>query len=386
MSAAVKVVKAVRNVDTARAVTVVKAVRQVDSARAVETVRTVAAISREGPLLPNPVQVVSAASFPLRGFKFVVSTPSLYCTVFVAVILSLIFTIAIVTATFTILLPLQARAIAKAADHRTVPSTRPPRIEVWVWAVCVVICLLEIAVFLAATTIVALPLFLDSIFDKVLKMKGLKTIQPDNPALQPRTIGFIASRNAAVAGRLLWRKWRKTFLFSGVQLLALVASLPLNLVPGVGSAAWVAANGLLLGWDSHLHYLVDYRGMSLKESKDHVWRNKYAYTTFGAAAFSLSIVPLVNVVFAISNTVGAALWCVEIEKQRGNYRVNISETTTLLEGVVAEPNGGGVEEDDLTAVSGAGEASAASTANSSPKFSRPSVPPLAATLKRLKGR
>lgn len=60
------------------------------------------------------------------------------------------------------------------------------------------------------------------------------------------------------------------------------------------------------------------RGMSLRQTKDHVWKNKLEYAAFGATAFILSVIPLANMVFAVCNTVGAALWAVEIEKQRGN--------------------------------------------------------------------
>ncbi|KAG5459900.1 MAG: hypothetical protein BJ554DRAFT_8122 [Olpidium bornovanus] len=191
---------------------------------------------------------------------------------------------------------------------------------------------------------------------QVLLFKGVKHVQPDGENDSVRTVG-LRFRNPVVGTRMLCRRWRKVFLFQGVQLLSLAATLPVNLLPGIGTAVWIGANGLLLGtrnwpmrpswwlrtnfdllssqlfrvpsakrplshldaaWDSHLHYLMDYRGMSLRQTKDHVWKNKLEYGAFGATAFTLSVIPLANMVFAVCNTVGAALWAVEIEKQRGN--------------------------------------------------------------------
>lgn len=40
-------------------------------------------------------------------------------------------------------------------------------------------------------------------------------------------------------------------------------------------------------------------------------------TRFGVAAFVLEMVPFANLVFAFSNTVGAALWAADLEKSAG---------------------------------------------------------------------
>lgn len=234
---------------------------------------------------------------------------------------SILVTILVLALTFGFLLPIQAKEIARAVHHEI-----DPHIDVWIWLVTVLLCLAEVAAGMLLAVVIFLPLFLDSVFDRVLLLKGIRSIQPDKEGLARRSVGLSTVRSFQVAGRLIWRRWNKDILFSGVQIITLLASFPMNLVPGIGTAVWVVGNGLVLGWENHLHYLMDYRGMTLLETRDYVWEHKAEYTAFGATAFMLHMVPLANFVFAVCSTVGAALWAVDIEKSRGNHPVNLIET------------------------------------------------------------
>ncbi|KGQ00928.1 hypothetical protein PAAG_12398 [Paracoccidioides lutzii Pb01] len=60
-------------------------------------------------------------------------------------------------------------------------------------------------------------------------------------------------------------------------------------------------NGVLKGWDG-------------KRREAWVSAHKAAYTSFGAAAFVLEMVPFASLAFSYTNTVGGALWASNLEK------------------------------------------------------------------------
>ncbi|KAL4892971.1 hypothetical protein BDV59DRAFT_208115 [Aspergillus ambiguus] len=89
--------------------------------------------------------------------------------------------------------------------------------------------------------------------------------------------------------------------------------LPLNFVPVVGTLAYVFVQGRRFGPVAHERYF-QLKGWG--ESRKEAWVKKFqgAYTGLGMASFLLEMVPFASLVFAFTNTVGAALWAADLEK------------------------------------------------------------------------
>lgn len=60
------------------------------------------------------------------------------------------------------------------------------------------------------------------------------------------------------------------------------------------------------------------RGNKVRESYKHASHNRSTYVSFGAIAFGLEIIPVLNILFVWTNVVGAGLWIAdEYEKEKG---------------------------------------------------------------------
>jgi len=99
--------------------------------------------------------------------------------------------------------------------------------------------------------------------------------------------------------------------------------LPLNMIPVVGTVLFIILQGKRLGPNAHTRYF-QLKGMGSREKKEWVQKRTGAYTSFGVPATVLEMIPFVGIFFAFTNTVGAALWAVDIE----NGQMDTSETTT----------------------------------------------------------
>ncbi|KAG2418716.1 hypothetical protein HFD88_001817 [Aspergillus terreus] len=89
--------------------------------------------------------------------------------------------------------------------------------------------------------------------------------------------------------------------------------LPVNFVPVVGTLVYVFVQGRRFGPVAHERYF-QLKGWG--ETKREEWLRRFqgAYTGLGMASFLLEMVPFASLVFAFTNTVGAALWAADLEK------------------------------------------------------------------------
>ncbi|PGH09869.1 hypothetical protein AJ79_05596 [Helicocarpus griseus UAMH5409] len=102
----------------------------------------------------------------------------------------------------------------------------------------------------------------------------------------------------------------------GLSVTGLVRSLvylPLNMVPVVGTVMYVLAQGKRVGPAAHERYF-QLKGWDGRKREAWVGLHRSAYTSFGAAAFVLEMIPVASLAFSYTNTVGAALWASNLEK------------------------------------------------------------------------
>ncbi|KAG0176261.1 hypothetical protein DFQ29_006338 [Apophysomyces sp. BC1021] len=79
-----------------------------------------------------------------------------------------------------------------------------------------------------------------------------------------------------------------------------------------------------IAWGHHIHYDLEFRGFTVSESRQYAWRKRASYSSFGAVAVALELVPFFNLLFMWTNVVGAALWAAD------NYERNEAEIVRQL--------------------------------------------------------
>lgn len=113
--------------------------------------------------------------------------------------------------------------------------------------------------------------------------------------------------------------------------------LPLNLIPVIGTPAYVIIQGDRVGPVSHARYF-QLKGWDYRKREEWVSKLRAAYLryvflfilwsglklkligganmldSFGVTSFMLEMVPFVSLVFTFTNTVGAALWAADLER------------------------------------------------------------------------
>ncbi|EXJ55033.1 uncharacterized protein A1O5_12772 [Cladophialophora psammophila CBS 110553] len=116
--------------------------------------------------------------------------------------------------------------------------------------------------------------------------------------------------NIARLGKLLKRPFAK---FTPNAIIRYLIYLPLNFIPVVGTVIFIALQGKRAGPAAHTRYF-QLKEWNKKQREMHIAEHRGGYTAFGVAAFLLEMIPFANLIFAFTNTVGAALWAADIEK------------------------------------------------------------------------
>ncbi|KAI0381103.1 hypothetical protein F5Y04DRAFT_83947 [Hypomontagnella monticulosa] len=105
--------------------------------------------------------------------------------------------------------------------------------------------------------------------------------------------------------------------WSLIQIVELIVFLPLNLIPYVGTPAFIIITGARLGTFAHYRWF-ELRGLTKKERKAEIRSRMWDYTWFGTIAMILELIPILSFFFLLTSTTGAALWTAKLEqKARG---------------------------------------------------------------------
>lgn len=98
------------------------------------------------------------------------------------------------------------------------------------------------------------------------------------------------------------------------QIAELIFFLPLNLVPFVGTPAFIMITGSRLGKLSH-HRWFKLRGLDRKAIKKETKLRSWEYLWFGTVGMLLELVPILNFFFLLTSSAGAALWAARVEER-----------------------------------------------------------------------
>ncbi|KAI8720244.1 hypothetical protein NCS52_00469400 [Fusarium sp. LHS14.1] len=102
--------------------------------------------------------------------------------------------------------------------------------------------------------------------------------------------------------------------WSIIQIVELIVFLPLNLVPFVGTPAFIIITGTRLGKLAHYRWF-QIKGYSKVEQKKALRDRAWEYIWFGTVAMILELIPILSLFFLLTTTSGAAMWAARIEDE-----------------------------------------------------------------------
>ncbi|TMW58773.1 hypothetical protein Poli38472_006918 [Pythium oligandrum] len=222
-------------------------------------------------------------TYAIQGIVYFFTHPRLWFTIICPLLLTLVFAIASVVVIFAVALHPQARGLADAG----VPDGLA-------WVLAILLAIIEIFLATLIYSLIALPRHTDKVFEQVLKDKG------HGEAVHNKKIRASCGRTCSI--------WCR------VNMSRQVLTLPLNLIPIIGTITYIWINGLLFGWDAHLYYF-ELKGYSYSEQKEVVDTHKRTYSSFGMQTLVSEMIPALGPLFLFTNAVGAALFAADLEAE-----------------------------------------------------------------------
>lgn len=142
-------------------------------------------------------------------------------------------------------------------------------------------------------------------FDGTLVAQGHTALVEKDRQVKKSGYGDAISR----LGKLASKPFQK---FTPSSMIRYLITLPLNFIPVVGTAIFITLQGRKTGPALHARYF-QLKGMSGPQKERFVDSRKAAYTAFGVPAVLLEMIPLAGILFAFTNTCGAALMAADFE-------------------------------------------------------------------------
>ncbi|KAF8163084.1 hypothetical protein B0H34DRAFT_694074 [Crassisporium funariophilum] len=236
-----------------------------------------------------------AWSYPLLGLSYFVSHPALYKAVAPVLMKAVLTSVGITAALFFFTyLPQVAFCALFSGPFAFITAAVMVMSEAYV-----LVSVVSKAFFLGAAQ--------DRIFDAVLLQQGNVALVERGRQVKSNSSGF------KVLGRSLTKPLNR---FSKDGIVRYIISLPLNSIPGIGTALFLLYNGIKSGPGFHARYF-QLKGFDSATREAFVEKRRGAYTAFGAAALGLNLVPVVGLLFNITSTIGAAIWANKLERTQG---------------------------------------------------------------------
>ncbi|GBC04363.1 hypothetical protein RclHR1_05640006 [Rhizophagus clarus] len=231
------------------------------------------------------------STYPIQGIFFFFSNWVLVRRIICVLFLTLVVALLAIGLSLGFLLSLQAKALIVAGC------------PVWLaWTVAVIFCLLEAVVFTIIFYLIVTPLWQDGLFDEVLRLKGLSYVleeKKNTPESSNCCSGFCSGITTG-------------YTIVIVQIIALIITMPLHAIPILGTIFYCYINGWVMAWGHQIHYHLDIKEWTIRQSLNFAWENYNDYSMFGFIAVALELIPIANFIFFWTNVVGAALWTADI--------------------------------------------------------------------------
>lgn len=242
--------------------------------------------------------ICSMVAYAFRGISYFLRHPALWKEVAAPLVLTLAFSL---LAVYVLVWHMMSRQ-RDWLDDKKVPTMLAD-----VLGVCIVVTEVFVTTFIYG--VVQLDYFEDKIFAFVLRHRGLGYLLENH-------------EHRSTAVRVCTAYWLSRTALGFI-------SLPLHLVPIIGSVVYAWLHGSVLAWEYHLFYF-ELKGIGYRQQHRWIRRYKLEYSTFGTQALLLQTIPLLGPFFIFSNTCGAALLAEDLERdkwQRDEEQPLLSSTT-----------------------------------------------------------
>ena len=259
-----------------------------------------------------PKRPVAVATYPLKAIVYFFAHPSLWKIIICPFLITAIIAITAFVLIFSLALYPQYLLMEDLTDIT------------WLsWIVAVLLCLVEIFFVVLCTFLVFFDGTRKRIYKKVFEIEGVvvRPIGDDTSfaTLDEETIMSSLNENCAcwmfidiaeaIKGCLLCccidRKdcgWY--LLMKVISLLIFLISLPLNLIPVVGTVLFCAINGTLMAWRLQLNY---FKAKKLPPSVcSYILKHRFSeYLSFGSICMFLDLIPLIDVLLVYTNIIAS---------------------------------------------------------------------------------
>ncbi|RMX64103.1 hypothetical protein DD238_007872 [Peronospora effusa] len=225
--------------------------------------------------------------YVVQGIAYFISHPRLWLATLCPLVLTLLVAIITVVMLFAVALYPQAKGLEEAG------------VVLWLsWLLGVMIVLVEIFLVTFIFNSLIMGCYEDKIFEQVMVARGCKELVEN----EERHAGFL-------------RKCRSCYRVSfWMKLGLLLITLPLNLLPIIGSILYAWLNGTIVAWESHLLYF-EFKNFSYGQQRAFVNNHKVQYSSFGMQALLMEMIPGVGLLSVFTNAVGAALFAAQLEEE-----------------------------------------------------------------------
>ncbi|KAG0293278.1 hypothetical protein BGZ98_002247 [Dissophora globulifera] len=154
------------------------------------------------------------------------------------------------------------------------------------------------------------------------KTRKVKDSKDDTLKAADDTIA-VAPTDAMISDRELRHRKRDMVKSASAQvgqrILLWSMTMPLNFLPVAGPVTFCYINGKARIPDVHRRYF-DMKDMTAEERKEWIKRREAQYLAFAFVCQGLELVPVLGILFGFTNTIGAALWAVEMERDQDALR------------------------------------------------------------------
>lgn len=226
--------------------------------------------------------MVRASIYPLQGVTFFFAHPSLWQKCFCGLLVTILVALGSLIGFGFLIVP-----TAEFLIFHNCPK--------WLaYLSAVVFMLIESGLLTIVFALLFLPIVQEQVFNHTIKLKGYENT--------------ILTRPAPNMG---WKIFYGGILYAIIQILTIIITIPLNLIPVVGQVLYCLVNGFVYAWGNRLMDLMPYHGLSFWETKNYAFSHSFSFFSFGGAAFALELIPIANWLFIFTNVVGAALWAID---------------------------------------------------------------------------
>ncbi|KAI8142233.1 hypothetical protein BJV82DRAFT_494856, partial [Fennellomyces sp. T-0311] len=154
----------------------------------------------------------------------------------------------------------------------------------------------------------------DRFFDAILdEHNALPKKKDDEKKPQPSQQDLVKAHTflSPINIMTLYAQSEDTWKLFILKPLLFLATLPLNLIPVVGPAAFVGIQGLTRGGQTHKRYFDLYNWTAPRRQRQ-IEQAFWQYHQFGVVATILEMIPFAGFVFSYTNHIGAAMWVMDL--------------------------------------------------------------------------